>query len=337
VENVPAGVAMLDREMRYLQVSDRWCKDYGLSRSLVLGRSHWELFPDIPQRWKEMHRRALEGETLRGEDDRWDRQDGTTAWIRWEIRPWRTPNGAIGGILIFAEDITRRKQMEEAISGVSGRLIEAQERERGRIARELHDDICQKLALVSIELEQLEMKLPDSVTEHRSQLGESRKNIMDISADVQMISHELHSSKLGYLGAAVAMKGFCKEFSEHHELEIDFGSRDLPSQLPPDISLCLFRVLQEALQNAAKHSGVKRFEVQLWGTSEDVHLTVSDLGSGFDTKGAIQSRGLGLTSMQERVRLVNGKLDIESKPNCGTTIRVRVPFVYGDEEQRAAG
>ena len=125
--------------MRYLQVSDRWCADYGVACSQVLGRSHWELFPDIPQRWKEMHRRALEGETLRADEDRWDREGGTTAWVRWEIRPWRTASGVVGGILIFAEDITRRKQMEEAISGVSGRLIEAQERARDRIARELHD------------------------------------------------------------------------------------------------------------------------------------------------------------------------------------------------------
>ena len=143
VKNVPAGVAMLDRDMRYLQVSDRWCADYSVDSSQVLGRSHYELFPDVPQRWKEMHRRALEGETLRADEDRWDREGGTTAWVRWEIRPWRTPSGIVGGILIFAEDITRRKQMEEAISGMSRKLIESQEQERARIGRELHDDINQ--------------------------------------------------------------------------------------------------------------------------------------------------------------------------------------------------
>ena len=90
VKSVPAGVAMFDREMRYLQVSDRWCADYSVDSSQVLGRSHYELFPDIPQRWKEIHRRALEGETLRADEDRWDREGGTT-WVRWEIRPWKTP------------------------------------------------------------------------------------------------------------------------------------------------------------------------------------------------------------------------------------------------------
>ncbi len=337
VKSVPAGVAMLDRDMRYLQVSDRWCADYSVDISQILGRSHYELFPDIPQRWKEMHRRALEGETLRADEEPWNREGGTTQWIRWEIRPWRTPSGVVGGILIFAEDITRRKQMEEAISGVSGRLIEAQERERGRIARDLHDDICQQLALVSIQLELVQRELPDSVSEHRSQVGELRKRIMDISTDVQMMSHELHSAKLSYLGAAVAMKGFCREFGEHHKFEIDFESRDLPRQLPPDVSLCLFRVLQEALHNAAKHSGVKRFEVQLWGTSRDVHLTISDLGSGFDTESAMKGWGLGITSMEERLKLVKGELTITSQPKRGTTIHARVPLDLKGQSALATG
>jgi PAS domain S-box-containing protein len=328
---------MLDREMRYIQVSDRFCADYSVTNSQVLGRSHYELFPDIPQRWKEMHRRALEGETLRSDEDRWDREDGTTAWVRWEIRPWKTPNGIVGGILIFAEDITHYKQMEEAISGVSRRLIEAQERERARIARDLHDDICQQLALVSIELEQVQGKLPDSVSEPRSKVEEVRNRIVDISTDVQMMSHELHSAKLSYLGTAVAMKSFCREFGEHHKFEIDFESRDLPRQLAPDVSLCLFRVLQEALHNAGKHSGVKRFEVQLWGTSEEVHLTISDLGSGFDAEAAMQGRGLGITSMQERLKLVKGDLSITSQPKRGTTIHARVPLDLGSQSALAAG
>src|ERR1700758_2267678 len=114
VKNVPAAVAMLDRDLRYLQVSDRWCTDYLRGRAEILGRSHYEIFPDMPERWKEIHRRALQGETLRADEDRWDGQDGTH-WARWEVRPWKTPEGAVGGVLILAEDITRRKQMEEGL------------------------------------------------------------------------------------------------------------------------------------------------------------------------------------------------------------------------------
>jgi len=336
VKSVPAGVAMLDRDMRYIQVSDRWCSDYSLDSSQILGHSHYEIFPDLPEGWKQIHRRCLEGETLGAEEDRWDREGGTT-WLRWEIRPWRTPTGTVGGILIFSEDITHRKQMEEALSGVSRRLIEAQERERGRIARDLHDDICQQLALASIELEQVQRKLPDSVSEERSHLEELRKRIIAISTDVQMMSHELHSAKLSYLGIAIALKGFCREFGEHHKVEIEFESRDLPRQLPPDVSLCLFRVLQEALHNASKHSGVKRFDVQLWGTSGDVHLTISDLGTGFDTEAAMKGRGLGITSMEERLKLVKGELTISSQPKRGTTIHARVPLDLESQSAREAG
>ena len=129
VKTVPAGVAMLDRDMRYLQVSDRWCADYGLDASQILGCSHYEALPDMPDRWTEIHRRALDGETLRADEDRWDRKSGTT-WVRWEVRPWLSVDGEPGGILIFAEEITRRKQADDALSGMSRKLIESQAQER---------------------------------------------------------------------------------------------------------------------------------------------------------------------------------------------------------------
>src|ERR1700757_1758718 len=154
VKNVPAAVAMLDRDMRYLQVSDRWCSDNSVEASELLGRSR-ELFPKMPDRWKEVNRRALQGETLRADEDRWE-SEGSTRWARWEVRPWRADDGTVGGILILAEDITRRKEMEETLSGMTRKLIESQEQERARIGRELHDDINQRLAMLSLELEQLQ-------------------------------------------------------------------------------------------------------------------------------------------------------------------------------------
>jgi PAS domain S-box-containing protein len=331
VKHVPAAVAMLDRDMRYLQVSDRWRSDYLPGRAQILGRSHYELFPDMPERWREVHRRALQGETLRADEDRWDGQDGTH-WARWEVRPWRAADGTVGGILILAEDITRRKQMEEALSDMSRKLIESQEQERTRIGRELHDDINQRLALLNVELEQLQ----DNPSEVRSRVQELRNQVTDISNDVQALSHDLHSTKLQYLGVVAGIKSWCKEFAERQRMEIDFKS-DAPTAVPLEIGRSLFRVLQEALHNAIKHSGVKRIEVQLREESGEIHLTVSDSGRGFDVEAVKQGKGLGLTSMRERVRLVNGTISVESKPLGGTTIHVRVPFKLEQGSQRAAG
>jgi signal transduction histidine kinase len=133
------------------------------------------------------------------------------------------------------------------------------------------------------------------------------------------------------------MRGFCREFGEQQKVEIDFKTHDLPVPLSPDISLCFFRVLQEALHNSTKHSGVRYFEVELWGTPDEIHLTVSDSGAGFDIDGAKASRGLGLISMAERLKLLNGTLSIESQPKQGTTIHARVPLGSDSKPMRATG
>ena len=134
------------------------------------------------------------------------------------------------------------------------------------------------------------------------------------------------------------MRSWCKEFSERQKMEVEFKSHDVPSALPREISMCLFRVLQEGLHNAAKHSGVKRTEVQLWGEAGEVQLVVRDSGKGFDLDAALQGTGLGLTSMQERVRLVGGTIAIRSKPKGGgNTIHVRIPLPQPAMAERAAG
>jgi PAS domain S-box-containing protein len=318
--------------MRYLQVSDRWCTDYGVESSQVLGRSHYELFPDIPQHWKAVHRRALKGETLRSDEECWDRPSGTT-WVRWEIHPWRTGDGMVGGVLIFAEDITKRKKMEEAVSEVSRKLIQSQEQERARIGRELHDDINQRLTMLSVEIE----RLKDNPSEIDSRVKMLREGMSEISNDVQALSHELHSSKLDYLGVIAGIRSWCREFGERQGMEINFKA-DVTSRIPSEIGVTLFRILQEGLHNAVKHSGVKQINVELSEQSNEVHLTISDAGKGFDTEAAKQSRGLGLTSMEERVRLVNGTITIASKSMLGTKIHVRIPLVESEPaSRRAAG
>jgi signal transduction histidine kinase len=222
--------------------------------------------------------------------------------------------------------------MQDALSTISRKLIESQEQERTRIGRELHDDINQRIAMLTVELEQLQGD-PSDV---QNRLQDLRKQMVELSNDVQGLSHELHSSKLEYLGVVSGMRSWCKEFGQRRNMVIDFKS-DVSSVVPFDIGISLFRVLQEALHNADKHSAVKRMEVELWEASNEVHLLVADLGKGFDFDAAIRGQGLGLTSMQERVRLVGGTISIKSKPMGGTTIHVRVPFEQGREVQRATG
>jgi len=141
---------------------------------------------------------------------------------------------------------------------------------------------------------------------------------------VQALSHRLHSSRLELLGIAAAMGRFCAEFTEQQKAMVDFDTHDLPDRLPSDVSLSLLRILQEALHNAVKHSGVLRFEVQLWGSEKEIHLVVRDHGKGFDVEAARTGRGLGLVSMEERIKLVNGALSIDSQPGRGSTIHARV-------------
>ena len=265
------------------------------------------------------------------------RLDGSVTWLEESGRAFFDAQGKMLRAIGIGVDVSDRKHAEEALLGMSRKLIEAHEQERTRIGRDLHDDVVQRLALLSIELEGVQQDVPDAASELRTRIGALRNETTQITNDVQLLSHELHSSKLDYLGIVGATKNFCKEFSERQKVEIDFQSHDLPTGLPTELSLSLFRVLQEALRNATKHSGVKRFEVRLWGSTGEIHLTVSDLGAGFDTEAAMKSTGLGLTSMQERLRLVGGELSINSQPKGGTTIHARVPFDSISDSARAAG
>ncbi len=265
------------------------------------------------------------------------RPDGSVTWLEESGRAFFDAQGKMLRAIGMGVDVSDRKQAEEAILGIGRKLIEAHEQERTRIGRDLHDDIVQRLVLLAIELGGVQQDVAESASELRTRIGTLQNEATQITNDVQLLSHELHSSKLDYLGIVGATKNFCKEFGEHQKVEIDFQSHDLPTGLPRELSLSLFRVLQEALRNATKHSGIKRFEVRLWGSTGEIHLNVSDLGAGFDTETAMKSTGLGLTSMQERLRLVGGELSINSQPKGGTTIHARVPFNSISDSARAAG
>jgi PAS domain S-box-containing protein len=253
------------------------------------------------------------------------RHDGVYRWVLDIGVPRYDQEPSFVGYIGCCVDITDRKVAETALADVNRRMIEAQEQERTLIARELHDDIGQRLVLLAINLVQLDQSAVH-LPEFSSRVGELKNQVFEIAGDIQTLSHKLHSSKLESLGLIGAMRGFCKEFEEQKNVKIDFQSQDLPDPLSPDISLCLFRVLQEALYNAAKHSGGRHFEVRSWATPTEVHLTVRDFGCGFSIGTAKARRGLGLNSMDERLKIVHGTLSIKSQLAGGTTIHAFVPI-----------
>ena len=270
---------------------------------------------------------ALEARRPFSKQSRVRRCDGVYRWLFEVATPRLNDNGSFAGYVGSAIDVTEQKQAQQALEKVSGQLIEAQEKERRRIARDLHDDICQRLALLSMELDQANRGVNESTETTKKRLREIRQHCVEIAGDVQSLSHELHSSRLDYLGIVAAIGGFCHEFSKQHEVAIEFTHRDVPAELPREVSLCLFRVTQEALHNAVKYSEVNHYAVDLTATADEIQLSVSDSGRGFDLDAAKENRGLGMVSMQERVHLVNGSLHVESQPGKGTRILAVVPLV----------
>jgi PAS domain S-box-containing protein len=267
------------------------------------------------------------------------RTDGIYRWMFDVATPRVNGDGSFGGFIGSAIDTTDQKLAHEALAKVSGQLIEAQEKERSRIARDLHDDICQRLALLSMEIECANRTSNGSPDATKQNLENILKHCSDIATDVQSLSHQLHSSTLDYLGVVAATRSFCAEFSRQHQVSIEFTDSNVPRHLPQDISLCLFRIAQEALHNAVKYSGTTRFLVAIYAIEDEIQLVVRDDGAGFEVEEAKKNRGLGLVSMQERIHLVQGRFAVDSKPGKGTRIFAAVPFTAEDEgsSEDAAG
>jgi PAS domain S-box-containing protein len=316
------------RSEEYVNVLGYTCQEKELTREQILAAIH----PDDRSQFIGSVDQLTPQNSTSQVTYRLLRPDGHVVWLEKRARGFFDEQGKLLRMIGMVANITERKLTEAALASVSRKLIEAQEQERTRIARELHDDIGQRLAILAIKLAQLQQSPPHSSKLARH-IGELQKQTSEIATDIQSLSHELHSSRLQFLGIAAAMRGFCREFGEQQKVEIDCKVHDLPVPLSPDISLCFLRVLQEALHNAAKHSGVRHFEVELWGTPDEIYLTVSDSGAGFDIDAAKTSRGLGLISMAERLKLLNGTLSIKSQLQRGTTIHARVPFSSGKDAQ----
>jgi len=321
-------------DYRFIEVNETFERYTGWRRDEVIGHTPIQL-----RIWVEMNQRSAfirqvqEKGAVRSTELLFRRKDGEV-WTGLVSSELINLNGEPCALSLIA-DITDRKLAEQALADVQRKLVAVQEEERTRIARDLHDDINQRIALVTVDIDQLRQKRPKSLSDLAIQLSDIRERLNEIAKCVQSISHELHSPQLEYLGLIPAMRSFCREFSSRQSVQIDFCPEDTLQTPSTEISLCLFRVLQEALHNAVKHSHVRRFTVTLTCSAGQLALTIADSGIGFDPKAAFSSGGLGLVSMRERVRLVSGTIVIDAKPMHGTTIHVRVPFSAADTSRQA--
>ncbi|HEY5885573.1 MAG TPA: ATP-binding protein [Pyrinomonadaceae bacterium] len=257
-------------------------------------------------------------------------RDNTVVWLHNLISVVRV-DGKPRTLLGFAIDVTESKEFEAVLKDLSTRLINAQEEERRRVARELHDDLNQRMAILSIELEQLGK--PNRLANLSTRVQSLQTKAQQISADIHQLSYKLHPSKLDHLGLAAAIKGLCQELSSAGKLDVEFSQSGFPANLPEEVTLCVYRIAQEALRNCVKHSHALGARVTLENTGKEIRLTVADTGRGFDPNSNAMRKGLGFTSMQDRLRIVGGKIQIHAKPNIGTRIEVSVPVALEAEQK----
>lgn len=258
--------------------------------------------------------------------------EGVIRWMAVSGSYIRSPQG-LAGLTGVSIDITERKQTEEALrigskelSSLMGRLISTQENERSHIARELHDDITQRLAVLAIEIGALELQPDPGQQPHREKLGDIKASLVKLSEDIHALSRQIHPSILDDLGLIRALESEIARFTGKEGVRVLFNHENIPAEIPRDIGLALYRVTQESLRNIARHSGVTTAHLELQGLPDAIHLTIADTGRGFDLGSGRQRPGLGLSSMRERIELVHGSITVESKPGEGTLINVRVPF-----------
>jgi signal transduction histidine kinase len=244
-------------------------------------------------------------------------------WLLVNAVPWLGPEGEVQQVLCTLSDITERRRAEEATRDLAGQLLTAHEEERRWLARELHDDVSQRLAVLAIGIGSLAHRVPADLTSLHIQLQALQDQIAILSTDVHGLSRQLHPAILEDLGLVDAIATECCRFSERQGVSVIFTPQDVPQGLPQPVALCLYRVVREGLHNIAKHARATDVQVVLASADDGVRLTIRDNGVGFDP--SRRTGGLGLASMQERLRLIRGRLAIHTRPGRGVLIDVWAP------------
>jgi PAS domain S-box-containing protein len=319
-------IAHADSE--FVDINEEWERFTGVRRASNLGTGWMQrIHPkDLPS-WQGTFSEAFRSRRPLSTRFRLERSDGQYRSMLVRATPLSVDAGDDAGFAGCCLDISDERDIAEAVSDLSGRLIQAQEGERSRIARELHDDITQRMALLTNGIQELDLPRVRLTIPQRRHQVRALKNLADeIAADLQFLSRQLHPSKLQYLGLPAAIRSLCREVSSRHKLDVTCIVRDVPDKLPEAISLNLFRTAQESLQNIVKHSRARHASVELIGGAEAIRLRVSDDGVGFEASQDNTRRGLGLISMRERLNSVGGTFSVCSGRTSGTHIEGAVPM-----------
>ena len=330
-ENAAIGIALVDESGHFTRSNRALQKMLGCSQEEL----HKLTLVSITHPDEVAGTSSLYGEIVGGERDRYQMKrrfsgrDGKTGWARLTVAALRQGSGRLQSCVAMVEDITQQELAEQSLRQLTGRLISAQEEERSRIARELHDNLNQRLGLLAIQLRRLHNSLAEKDHELMEQLDQIRRETDEISEEVHRLSHNLHSSILENLGLVPAVRNLCLEFSRQYGIPVEFEGLKVPSGVSSEVALCLFRIVQECLGNIVRHSHARLARVSLDGDSSKIRLIVEDDGVGFDPGAQQDKPGLGLVSMHERLRLVNGKINVRSSQSMGTRIEAWVPLANG--------
>jgi PAS domain S-box-containing protein len=341
VDAAPTGMLIVAGSGEILLANTQVEALFGYRRSELLGQQVELLVPSRFRNELERLRRGFfevpEAHSIRiGRKFFGRREDGSEFPIEIGLNPLQIEKGI--ALVASVIDMTGRREAEQelrhshaSLRELTGRLLGAQETERRRIARELHDDLGQSLALLSVELDLLQQRPPQDSTQLIARVAQLSSRVKQLSSSIHDLSHQLHPMKLEQLGLVAAIRGLCKELSEGHGLEIEFVHEELPDSITitPQVALCLYRVAQEAFQNITKHSRARHAAVEMRRSAEEICLTIRDDGVGFDATAAARQAGLGLASMRERMRIINGEITFQANSPLGTQINARVPLCAG--------
>jgi PAS domain S-box-containing protein len=332
--------------MLWVSGPDKLCTDFnrpwleftGRSMEAELGNGWAEgVHPDDLERCVEIYHSAFDRREPFRMEYRLRRHDGEYRWVLDTGVARFLSDGTFAGYVGSALDVTDLRLARNALASLSQRLMQDHEQERATVAKELQDGLCQRMIMLTMQLHGLSRPPIDGDEEHvRGRVADVSRQLADLAHEIFAIPDQLYSSNLKLLGLVAAGRIFCNELSAQHDVIVDFREEGMPADVPNDVALALFRVLQEALRNAVKHAGVRRVAVSLRGTFGGISLEVADEGVGFDAETVMKSEGLGLIAMRERLRLVGGDCTVESRPGEGTRIRARVPLKTSDARASVA-